>query len=114
MKLGAHAQLRPTREAAMAAFAKELAEGMTKPCSRSKAAPRREPSAMSDHEPAPPYCPHCHEPMKLIRTIAHLGEPAEVFVFYCAPCKHAEMTTVTAPNPPPPPAAPPHTPGSCS
>jgi hypothetical protein len=39
MKLGAHTQLRPTREAAMAAFAKELAEGMTKPCSRSKAAP---------------------------------------------------------------------------
>jgi hypothetical protein len=46
----------------MATFAKELAEGMTKPCSRSKAAPRREPSALSDHEPAPPYCPRCHEP----------------------------------------------------
>ena len=43
-----------------------------------------------------PCCPHCHEPMKLIRTIAHLGEPPEVFVFYCAPCKHAETTTVAA------------------
>jgi hypothetical protein len=75
MKLGAYTQLRPTREAARAAFAKELAEEMTKPCSRSKAAQRREPGALSDHEPAPPFCSHCHEPMKLIRTIAHLGEP---------------------------------------
>jgi hypothetical protein len=64
---------------------------------------------MSDHEPAPPCCPHCHEPMKLIRTIAHLGEPPEVFVFYCAPCEHAETTTLAAPDPP---VSPPPRPGS--
>ena len=43
---------------------------------------------MSAEQP-PPLC-HCQKPMKLVRTIADLGEVPEIFVFYCTHCKHAE------------------------
>jgi hypothetical protein len=38
-----------------------------------------------------PKCPECREPMKLIRTIQHLGVLPELRVFYCAACKEVEM-----------------------
>jgi len=44
---------------------------------------------MKNERPAPPFC-HCREPMNLVRTIAHVEEVPEIFVFYCAHCKHAE------------------------
>jgi hypothetical protein len=36
-------------------------------------------------------CPHCDEPMRLVRIIPPL-EPAwpSLLAFYCAPCSHAE------------------------
>ena len=44
---------------------------------------------MKNERPAPPFC-HCREPMNLVRTIAHVEGVPEIFVFYCAHCKHAE------------------------
>ena len=39
-----------------------------------------------------PKCPECREPMKLIRTIPHLGVLPELLVFYCAACKEVETS----------------------
>jgi hypothetical protein len=46
--------------------------------------------AHSNDQPVLPSCPHCREPMKLVHTIPRLGGLPEIFVFYCARCKHAE------------------------
>jgi len=40
--------------------------------------------------PAPPLCPDCREPMKLVKTIAYVSGLPELFVFYCSRCKQAE------------------------
>jgi|SRR5262245_21804854 hypothetical protein len=40
--------------------------------------------------PDPPLCPDCREPMKLVKTIPHVGGLPEIFVFYCSRCKQAE------------------------
>jgi hypothetical protein len=40
--------------------------------------------------PIPPLCRDCREPMKLVKTIPHLGGLPEIFVFYCSRCKQAE------------------------
>lgn len=45
---------------------------------------------MSSDAPAPPLCPDCREPMKLVKTIPQIGGLAELFVFYCSHCKKAE------------------------
>jgi hypothetical protein len=45
---------------------------------------------MSSDAPLPPLCPDCGEPMKLIKTIAHVSGLPELFVFYCSRCKRAE------------------------
>ena len=42
------------------------------------------------HESDTPKCPECREPMRLIRTIPHLGILPELRVFYCAACKEVE------------------------
>jgi hypothetical protein len=39
---------------------------------------------------APPICPHCGQPMKLMRTIPALGVLPTLFTFYCAGCREAE------------------------
>ena len=44
---------------------------------------------MTIERSAPPLC-HCREPMELVRTIPHVEGVPEIFVFYCARCKHAE------------------------
>jgi hypothetical protein len=41
-------------------------------------------------ELVPPLCPCCRNPMKLVRTIEHLGSLPELSVFYCAECQQAE------------------------
>ena len=48
-------------------------------------------AAMSSDAPAPPLCPECHEPMKLVKTLSHLSGVPEIFVFYCSRCKQAEI-----------------------
>ena len=45
---------------------------------------------MSFDAPAPPLCPDCREPMKLVKTLSHLGGLPEILVFYCSRCKQAE------------------------
>jgi len=45
---------------------------------------------MSSEAPVPPLCPDCREPMKLVKTIAHVSGLPELFVFYCSRCKQAE------------------------
>ena len=41
--------------------------------------------------PQLPRCAlHCREPMKLIKTIVHVCDLPELFVFYCSRCKQAE------------------------
>jgi len=45
---------------------------------------------MSSDAPAPPLCPDCREPMKLVKTIPHLDGVLEILVFYCSRCKQAE------------------------
>ena len=45
---------------------------------------------MSSDAPAPPLCPDCREPMRLVTTIPHLGALPEILVFYCSRCKQAE------------------------
>jgi len=45
---------------------------------------------MSSAAPAPPLCPDCREPMKLVKTIDHVSGLPELFVFYCSRCKQAE------------------------
>jgi hypothetical protein len=45
---------------------------------------------MSSDATAPPFCPDCSEPMKLVTTLLHLGGLPEIFVFYCSRCKQAE------------------------
>jgi C4-type Zn-finger protein len=35
-------------------------------------------------------CPECRKPMKLVRTIPHLGVIPALLVFYCAACKEVE------------------------
>ena len=44
---------------------------------------------MKKQRPSPPLC-HCSEPMELVRTIPHVEGVPEIFVFYCARCKHVE------------------------
>ena len=51
---------------------------------------------MSSDAPAPPLCPDCRQPMKLVRTIPHVGGLPEIQVFYCSRCKQAE--TIGAPG----------------
>jgi len=43
-----------------------------------------------DSNPEPLACPHCWEPMKLVRTISHVDGLPEILVFYCSHCEHAE------------------------
>ena len=45
---------------------------------------------MSSDTPTPPLCPHCGEPMKLVKTLPHLGGLPEIFVFDRSRCKQAE------------------------
>jgi hypothetical protein len=45
---------------------------------------------MSDDALTPPLCPDCREPMKLVKTLPHLGGLPEILVFYCSRCKQAE------------------------
>jgi hypothetical protein len=45
---------------------------------------------MSPDAPAPPLCPACREPMKLVKTIPRLGGLPEIIVFYCSRCKQTE------------------------
>jgi hypothetical protein len=45
---------------------------------------------MSSDAPAPPPCADCREPMKLVKTISHVGGMPEICVFYCSRCKQAE------------------------
>ena len=45
---------------------------------------------MSSDAPAPPLCPVCREPMRLVKTLPHIGGLPEIFVFYCSRCKQAE------------------------
>jgi hypothetical protein len=36
-------------------------------------------------------CPHCSQPMKLVRTIPSCGpDMPEVLAYYCSKCAHAE------------------------
>ena len=49
---------------------------------------------MSSDAPAPPLCPDCREPMKLVKTIPHIGGLPEIFVFYCSRCRQAETKVV--------------------
>jgi hypothetical protein len=44
----------------------------------------------SDDAQTPPPCPDCREPMKLVKTIPHLGGLPEIVVFYCSACKRVE------------------------
>src|SRR5262245_61895345 len=37
-------------------------------------------------------CPHCWEPMKLVRTISHVPGIPEILAFYCSHCEHAETS----------------------
>ena len=51
----------------------------------------KKPSAQPEEDAqVPPLCPDCREPMKLVRTIAHISSLPELFVFYCSRCKQAE------------------------
>jgi hypothetical protein len=43
---------------------------------------------MAFDTPAPPLCPG--EPMKLVKTLSHLGGLPKIWVFYCSRCKQAE------------------------
>ena len=45
---------------------------------------------MPSDVPAPPLCPDCGEPMKLVKTLSHVGGLPEILVFYCLRCKQAE------------------------
>jgi hypothetical protein len=45
---------------------------------------------MVSDTPAPPLCPDCGKPMKLVKTLSHLGGLPEIWVFYCSRCKQAE------------------------
>ena len=45
---------------------------------------------MSSDAPTGPLCPDCREPMKLVKTLPHLGGLPEILVFYCSRCKQAE------------------------
>jgi hypothetical protein len=47
------------------------------------------------NQPAVPSCPDCQKPMKFVRRIEI--DP-EIFVFYCARCKHAETRVQAAPE----------------
>jgi hypothetical protein len=45
---------------------------------------------MASDTPGPPLCPDCGEPMKLVKTLSHLGGLPEIWVFYCSRCKQAD------------------------
>jgi hypothetical protein len=39
----------------------------------------------------PPRCPHCREPMQLVRTIPSRGPGVpELLAYYCSKCSYAE------------------------
>jgi hypothetical protein len=40
--------------------------------------------------PTAPLGPECREPMKLVKTIPHLGGLPEIFLFYCSRCRQAD------------------------
>ena len=45
---------------------------------------------MSSDAPASPLYPDCREPLKLVKTMPHVGGLPEIHVFYCSRCKQAE------------------------
>jgi len=50
-----------------------------------------------DDKTIAPLCPCCRKPMKLVRTIEHVGWLPELSVFYCAECQ--QVATMTAARP---------------
>ena len=52
--------------------------------------PRHTVSMTRDNNSEPLLCPHCGEPMKLVRTISHVPGIPEIPAFYCCHCEHAE------------------------
>jgi hypothetical protein len=93
----ADARLRTDTRGRDGRLRQELAEGVTHRCApicfKSKLSREAEPI----WRVCP--CPYCHKPMKRAFTIAPSDGQAEIFVLYCASCKHVETIATTSLRP---------------